>query len=667
MTSWMKIATLLALCGSLTACGSGNTGEQPINTDYSALRVAPSHEGALGYATNDEQLLQAVRNGLRMSLGGASAGGAVTDIAGPAGQQGTFSATTVQVDGVDEADLVKYDGQYIYTMRLHADPSIPGITSHVLTIARTEPATAGTQVVSEFNVDGEQTLLPQLYSVQSAEGATEYLAAVSHDYRGWIDGPAVTSLVLKPDHTRIQLLDVRDPANVSQAWDIKMDGWLRASRKIDDTLYLISSYRPRLAGLQLPADTQERKRANELRIRNASPQDLLPGYQENGGVRRALIAPADCLLPADLAVNDAYSDLLVITALSLSQRRVVDVNCVSTNLNGVYLSRDSLYVGGQDASVPAATSTSLHKFALDGGDISYRASGMVSGSVGWQNAAHFMDEHDGDLRVVTSRFIFDSPTSGDFVHRLHVLREANHELSVIATLPSSQRTAPIGKPGEQVHAVRFFGKRAYVVTARVTDPLYVLDLSVPEDPFIAGTLEIPGVSTYLQPLGAAGAEAVLAVGAQVDEMGLRTAVKVELFDVRDITQPRSIASQVFGDRGTSSEALSDPHALTVYSRTADRVRIALPIDVFARTGNDVPKALGWIYSGSHLFEVHGLEDGVPQLDFKGVIKTAESDGSNPLAFPPRVTPQRAVMHDDAVFVVDGAKFIGSLWGSIAPL
>ena len=354
---WMKSAVLLASCGSLVGCGSGSTREEPVNTDYSALRLAPSHEGALSYATSDEQLLRAVRNGLRMSLVGSPQIAAVVGISAPRADspQGTFSSTTVQVDGVDEADLVKYDGNYIYTMRPQNVPASPGFTRNVLTVARTEPATAGTQIVSQFTVPGEQTGLPQLYQLQSEQGSAEFLAAISQDYRGWLGGPALDFMALQPDRTRIQLLDVRDPANVSQAWELQLDGWLRASRKIGDTLYLVNSYRPRLTGLQLPADSEERKRANELRVRNASAADLLPSYRENGGAKRQLLEPGDCVLAAGLGANDAYADLVVITAVDLSERRITDVNCVSTDVNGVYVSHDSLYVGGVGISIPEAT------------------------------------------------------------------------------------------------------------------------------------------------------------------------------------------------------------------------------------------------------------------------------------------------------------------------
>ncbi|HKR36553.1 MAG TPA: beta-propeller domain-containing protein [Steroidobacteraceae bacterium] len=662
-STWTRTFALLASCGGLAAC-SGGSGEEPINTDYSALRLAPSHEGVLHYATSDEQLLRPLRNGLRMSLVGMPEVAAVSGLSAPrAAAQNTFSATTVQVAGVDEADLVKYDGQYIYSMRPDVAPAIPGFTRNVLTIARTHPDSATTEIVSEFELQGEQSALPQLYQLQSAQGATQYLVAVSQNYGGWLlPQPALAALFVRPDRTRIQLLDVRDPANVSQAWEIEIDGWLRASRKIDDVLYLVNSYRPRLGDFALPADTAEKKQANELRIRQATARDLLPGYSENGGADRQLLAAGDCVLPAELGANDAYSDLVVITAISLTQRRISDVNCISTEVNGVYMSHDSLYVGGQGVSIPEGTFTVLHKFALDGSAVDYRASGVIGGQVGWQNASYFMDEHGGDLRILTSQF----QPGGESVHRLHVLREgSDHELTPIATLPNSLRTAPIGKPGEQVHAVRFFGDRAYVVTARVVDPLYVIDLSVPDDPVIAGSLEIPGVSTYLQPIGPAGGELVLTVGGQTNDAGVRDGVKIELFDVHDILRPRSVGSHVFGRRGSSSEATADPHALTLLPQPAvGRLRIALPIDVFATPRAGVPDLFDWTYSGSHLLEVDGIGGSAPQLAFKGVITTAEPAATDPFPSPPYVVPRRAVMHDDAVFVVDGATLIGRQWDGV---
>jgi len=654
------LALLLAASAGLAACGGGSSSGE-LNTDYSNLRLASSSEGGLQYATSDERVLGALRNGLRLSLAGSNqilTIGGPAAISGSSNGPGNYSGTTVQVEGVDEADLVKYDGEHIYaivpTTLYPTDTVLSGLSHNVLKIARTDPATAQTQVVSEFVLEGEQTNLPVVYQVQSSAGDTEYLAAVSQYYMGWwLPQPMITSLVINPDRTVLQLLDVRDPLNVSQAWKLELDGWLRGSRKIGDTVYVVSSYRPRLSGLVMPAETKELKQANERRIRDATSAELLPGYRINGGARQQLVTPGDCVLPADLSSQDAYSDLLVIVAIDLSERRVKDVNCVSTNLNGIYVSTDSLYVGGQDGG-PADdfVRTTLNKFALNDGDITYRASGTVNGWLGWRNPSYFMDEHEGDLRVVTS--------FAD-VHRLSVLREtSDRTLSVVASLPNSQHPARIGKPGEQVHAVRFFGERAYVVTARVWDPLYVLDLSNPADPVLAGELAVPGVSTHLQPIGPTGAEMLLSVGRNLDAQGVRTGVKVELFDVSDIAQPRSLAVQTFGYAGSSSEAADDPHALTLLPlEHAGSYRLALPINVFDTPINSTYR---WQYSGVHLLQIDGLGTTAPQLRLAGVIKTAEP--SSTTAYPPFSIPNRTVLHDDSVFVVNGNRLIGSLWDQL---
>jgi hypothetical protein len=662
MKSLEHAAAIFSLTTLLAACG-GSSGEQErINTDYSALGLATSREGNLHYATTAEEILHPLRNGLRLSLRGFPEVYLAIGVTTPSTSiDTTYSTTTVQVAGVDEADLVKYDGEHIYALRTESVPpplAAPGTSRNVLKIARTNPSTAEVQVVAEFVLEGEQSSLPLLYQQQSDQGETVALAAVSQYNAGWwIAQPQVTSLVVQPDRTTIQVLDVSDPRNVFQAWEIELDGWLRTSRKIDDTLYVVTSYRPRLAGLVFPADTDEKKEANERRIRDTTANELLPQYRDNGGSPRPLARAQDCVVAA-LAPNEAYADLVIVTAVSLSERRITDVNCVSTNVNGVYVSRKTLYVGGEGAR-DGAPATVLHKFALDDGNIAYSASGIVTGRIGWRNASYFIDEHEGDVRIVTS----SHAQAGDSVHRLTVLREgACRCLEQLATLPNARRNARIGKPGEQVHAVRFFGDRGYVVTARVTDPLYVIDLRDPADPLIAGELEIPGVATYLHPLGSRGSELLFSVGRLLNGQGVPTGVKVELFDVANIAQPRSLGAEVLGQAGSSSEATDDPHAVAVLSRADTGLhRFALPVNVFETPHPSQPGVFRWTYSGIHLLEVDGRDGGTPQLKSGGVIKTAEPDDTR--QFPPHVAPHRAVLHDESAFAIYGDAIIGRTWTS----
>ena len=660
-----RAALLVALSAGIAACGGGSTtdAEAPVNIDYSTLKVAASQEDPLTPAVRDDEVLEPLRNGVRMSISNGLI--YTTGVAAPDGDShGNYSGTTVQVDGVDEADLVKYDGRYIYTVRPEVVPAssilpVPGLTRNVLKIVRTDPATAGTEVISEFNIEGEQTQLPQIYQLQADtdDGAAGYLAAVSTN--SWLYATFLAGHV-PPNRTTVQLLDVRDPRAVSQAWKIEMDGWLQASRKIGDTLYLVTSYWPEFSGLTLPADSIEKREANERRIRSSGANELLPSYSENSGTPHQLAKPEDCFIAADAASNDANRELTVITALSLSERRIKDVACLSTNIRGIYMSRDSLYVAGEGTSKAGTTLTVFHKFGLDPGSVSYRATGAAAGRIGWRNAPYFMDEYQGTLRVLTQQSI----ANGTAIHQLTVLQEApGHKLQAVSLLPSPEHPAPIGKPGEDVQAVRFVGERAYVVTARLADPLYVIDLADPRNPFIAGALEIPGFSTYLRPVGPAGSELLLAVGQQTNADGTRQGVKVELFDVQDIQHPLSIGAAIFGGSGSTSDAINDPHALTFLPVASDpgRYRLALPINVFDTPNPGDPSRFLWSYSGWHLLEVTGIGSDAAHLDFHGVIKTAVAGNAS---YPPYVTPNRSVMHDDSVFVIHGDSIASSLWRSV---
>lgn len=647
-----SLGTSLLMCIGLAACGGGGNEaipEEPVNIDYTSLRLADSRDGPLEYARNDDEILRPIRNGLRLSVAPAlyvlPSGTASPSV----DNQSAHSSTNVQIEGVDEADSVKYDGRYIYAVRREIAPASttsPYLSRNVLSISRTEPTTAGVVPISNFVIEDEQSEMPQLYQLQGQAGTADYLVSVSRNYQAWLlPQVPLAALVIQPDSTTIQLLDVRDPHNVSQAWKIKLDGWMKASRMKDDTLYIVSSFRPRLPDLLWPADTLEKRETNERRIRSTPARDLLPGYTENDGARRQLATTDGCLVAQQIDSRDSYIDLLVIAAIDMRTRRVTDVNCLSTNVNAVYVSNESLYVAGFGSRlIDNALITVLHKFGIENGQVAYRASGAVVGTTGWSNPSYFMDEHEGDLRILTS--------VGQ-THHMTILREsAGRTLMVVSSLPNPARPAAIGKPGESVFAVRFMGTRAYVVTFRAIDPLYVIDLQDPADPVIAGELEIPGFATYLRPLGPTGSEFLFSVGREVTTGGQLRGIKVELFDVRDIAHPQAIGSETIGGPGSASDAVNDPHALTFLKLPGAeaRYRVALPIHV-AETN--------WKYTGLHLFEL--AVGATPELHFQGVIKTDEPGSST---FPTAGDPNRGVLHDESVFAIHGDRIVSSLWQDV---
>jgi hypothetical protein len=230
--------------------------------------------------------------------------------------------------------------------------------------------------------------------------------------------------------------------------------------------------------------------------------------------------------------------------------------------------------------------TDIHKFSIDASTIAYRATGQVVGHLGWdpERMPYRLSEHEGLLRVVSFTgaqgwFGFGDSRSASAPEpspaTLTILREsaADQTLLPVSTLPNATRTAPIGKPGEQVYGVRFAGNRAYVVTFRQTDPLYVLDLSNPADPQQAGALEVTGFSDNLYPLANG---LLLGVGREADAQGRVTAVKVALFDVASPSTPTQIDARSFGGPG-SSTALDYSSQGIAFLNDGARVRVALPM------------------------------------------------------------------------------------------
>ncbi|MES2822246.1 MAG: beta-propeller domain-containing protein [Pseudomonadota bacterium] len=658
----------LAACGGKTAHDTNRTIENP---DYTQLSEQQLEPGSLRQASAVE-LEQLLKNGLRISLKNNQnvdtlvresainhfAAAVKTDING-------HSITNVQVHGVDEADTVKYDGRYIYL----ATPAVytETATASSIKIFATDSLAAKATEVSSIDLDATHWGdVSELYLVGDEQVSTG-LVSVRHslNYIALTDTEVdFASSDIWPNPIRqgidIRLYDVRVPTSPSKAWSLSLDGNLIGSRKVGNTLYIVSSFVPHIDTLDYGLGTYTSNESNSaVRIRNEKLitdtriEKLLPEYVINDGSPKPLVSSSGCLVPQHTDKNQGYLNIINITTIDLTAQKLLSSKCINTNVAGIYSSFDNLYLGGSGYSDwnDWKSFTVVHKFSLIESGVEYQASGSVEGVLGWNQPSYRMDEKDGYLRMVTTDYNnFIAP-----VHHLNVLHKVagRSDLAVVAQLPNDTQPKPIGKPREDIYSVRFNGDKAYIVTFERTDPLYVLDLATATDPKIAGELEIPGFSTYLHPVGD---HYLFSLGNETDSNGRQAGVKVSLFDIRDITKPALVSAQLLGSTSSWSNALYDYRAISFLQASDDQLRIAFPLSELFQVD-----LLSEGRGSLKLFEINGLTKDIASLDYAGeVSKNSVSDvyfwNGN----------ERGILHNDVIFYVYGASVTAKPWRIIAP-
>lgn len=694
----MRIPISLSIAISsllLTACGADSNKDLP-PVDYSHLQLSQNTESPLVLA-DESRLSEHLKNGLRLQLGGqffdesvdfAAPPAAAPPVAEAGNDGGTraadgagFSDTNVHVAGVDEADYAKYDGQHWYIAtypqyhRYLTQPIAPGVQ-----IAATDPATPNVEIVGQFQMDEDWGSISEMYLVQQ-EGNTSHLAALRNQWGsvmpvlpgggmlrdgavsegggaaasrstdfGVQSSPAVDSgYWLGPVNSsvRLQLINVQDPSDPQQDWDLRIDGALIDSRKIGNTLYLITRFDPWLAGLDYAYWDDAKKQTNEARIRDSEIDQLLPKYRIADGSVQALTT--NCYLQENVQDHHGYASLVHITAIDLSKQTIINSSCLNSGVESLSMSTESLYLTGTVYDHSSyQQKTVIHKFDLTENGAEYAATGSVSGGLGWRSDPAFrLHEYQDDLRVVTSQW-----HSGDIEHKLFILEQDGNRLRPVAELPNEANPAPIGKPGEDIYSVRFQGDRAYIVTFLMYDPLYSIDLSDRLNPRVTGELEVPGFATYMHPIGN---DYLFTLGNDARDDGMPLGIKAELIDISGDT-PTVVDTIIFGDRGTQSEATYNLKAMSFLPVGDDELRIVLPISVFEGTSE---RSWGeWQYTGLQLLEIQGLaEAGQARMSAAGTI-VAERGSSNTY---PSHGIHRGILHDNAVFYTHNNAIWAAHW------
>ena len=510
-----------------------------------------------------------------------------------------YTGTNLQESGVDEADVVKTDGEFMYVAG-----SYGANTSDQISVVRVaSPMTA----VSAMHVKGsvsdlflyekskDQKLLVVLYRPINFRGETWVetgmtdVAFIGIPY--WIPIKAKTG---------VAIFDITDPSVPTEVKTLEFDGYMVTSRRIENRLHVVIQFLPGLPPPYLLEDE----------IADMTIQDLVPYYADVTGTdqetdRHQLVAPEDFYHP-DI---DGGGSIVSMVTLDLDN---LDLPLSSTGVVAdasiVYASTQALYITSTfwntrlTTSEEPAQQTIIYKFDLTSDPLRGRGFVTVPGRAINQFS---LGEYDNVLRIATTTGWSrrSQPTSKNHVY---CIGTQDNKLEVLGSLEDLA-------PGEEIYAARFIGPRGYLVTFVTIDPLFTLDLSDPTDPKVAGELKVPGYSEYIHPWGDNHLLTIGKDALEVNGNAWYQGLQLNIFDISNFSNPkllhRTEGETKIGDRGTSSEALYNHKAFTFW---AEQGLLAIPVDLYE---HESPPANPWqwgtlTFKGLYVFRVdltHGFE------------------------------------------------------------
>lgn len=648
-------ALVSCLSAFLAGCGGGGTTQ---TTPTPRPDPAPVDTAILTSTDNTARFVEAYRDALTNASQVQVLRMEATMAADSASATG-FTTTYTQEANIDEHDVVKYDGQYLYIapaghsgccfvatdgLAVAADiaPRPAPNDSREIRILATTPDNASAHEITTLAV-------PDNLYIEGLYHHDKRLSTIGTSAWWGTYGDQFTRLEPWTNQfTQVDIYDttaIQSPAKVAS---IAVEGSLVNTRRTQAGIHLITRHSPVIDGYIYYPSSEAEKVANQSLISALSSDDLLPKVQRNG---TTISAPRVSQCYFNNPNSNAYRafnyfpTITTVTTINPLDGLISDSFCFVGYSDGIYINEGDLVVTQNYYGEDNDSGVFVHQFSLTG-DSHYEGSARLDGRLYLSGNQDFRISRDGDvLRLVTSEWTNDNEDRLD--HRLYMLNAnaSNKTLQTLAVLPNAQRPDAIGKPNEDLYGVRFLSDRAYLVTFERIDPLYVLDLSNPSDPFIAGSLEIPGFSNFLHPV----TESLLLGLGQSAERN----VKLALFDVSDIANPVLRQEVLVGAElsWTSSEAEYDRHAFA-YLAGEENDRFAIPVAGWDDTIQRHRQQL-------HLFNIVGKNTpSTVYINSPGFLEANNlADGEYPSQ------RNRTVLHDDAVYFINGSRVYSAFWQS----
>jgi inhibitor of cysteine peptidase len=511
-----------------------------------------------------------------------------------------YSTTNIQVEGVDEADIVKTDGTYIYV-----------VSNQTIIILKAYPPEEA-QILSRIRFQGG---IRGIFINEDKLAVFEDTGYYG-EYRTFVNYNSYSYL----ERTFIKVYDIADRANPVLTRNMSVDGSYFSSRMIGDYIYVL---------------------VNQAAVTYQSNVTIPTIYYAD---RTEPVLPTE-IFYANITDNfNTYVNVLAVNVLG-DQEIPNEKSYLLGYASTMYVSQNNMYIT-YSTYTDQIQETKIHRISIDEGEIEYAASGGVPGYVLNQFS---MDEYNDYFRIATTTgevWAFGESASRSHVYVLDM------ELNTIGALEDLA-------PGEKIYSARFMGNRCYLVTFRKIDPLFVIDLSIPANPQVLGQLKITGYSDYLHPYDE---NHIIGIGKETIEaeegnFAWYQGVKISLFDVTDVAVPKEIAKYEIGDRGTDSPILTD-HKAFLFDK--DKNLLVIPVLVAEIDETKYPGGVpdnmygDFVYDGAYVFHI-SLEHG---LQLRGRI-THLADNSDLLKTGyychSAYSIQRSLYIDDVLYTVSELK------------
>ena len=435
-------------------------------------------------------------------------------------QENMYSKTNVQVEGIDEADIVKTDGNYIY---------YSGINNKVMIVD------ASLNKVSEIKLGEDNQIYGGMQEIYINENK---LIAITqrNDYSLYstetINPETDRDFNVPQAKTEIKLYNIENKSNVIEERTIELDGNYISSRMLGKEIYVITN-----------------------QTININSETLQPSYKDSlVGSTQKFVDYEDMYY----IENENIKQYLNIAGFNINKDGEVNIQSFLGMGDTIYTNENNLYVTGtkynyeeiNDENRFISTNnlnpkTQIYKFKLIDSKVEFKEFAEVEGRIINQFA---MDETEGYFRIATTVSVNDTTSNNIYI--------------LDARLKEIGRLTNIAE-GEKIYSVRYAENKLYMITYEQVDPLFVIDLSNPREPKILGELKVPGYSSYLHPfdenhLIGIGEETKVSENGNEETIGL----KISLYDISDVNSPKEISKYIIEGDTVYTEALYN-HILIV--------------------------------------------------------------------------------------------------------